>query len=103
METHSRILARMIPWTERAGRLQSLESQRLKGLSTHTHTHTHTHTELQNQSCCRPLELSDLDSLLGSSETSLRHVSLLRESPLPWEFTCLPFSRLVFSPLTPGL
>ena len=57
------------------------------------HTHTHTHTQLQNQSCCCPLELSDLDSLLGSIETSLRHVSLLRESPLPWEFTCLPSSR----------
>ena len=89
METHSRILARMIPWTERAGRIQSLELQRLKGLSTHTHTHT----QLQNQSCCCPLELSDLDSLLGSIETSLRHVSLLCESPLPWEFTCLPSSR----------
>ena len=43
METHSRILARMIPWTEMAGRLQSLESHRLKGLSTHTHTHTHSY------------------------------------------------------------
>ena len=45
METHSRILARMIPWTERAGRPQSLESQRLKGLSTHTRTHTHRATK----------------------------------------------------------
>ena len=49
METHSRILARMIPWTERAGRLQSLESQRLKGLSTHTHTHTHTHRATKSE------------------------------------------------------
>ena len=50
METHSRILARMIPWTEMAGRLQSLESHRLKGLSTHTYTHTHTHTHTATKS-----------------------------------------------------
>ena len=44
---NSKILAWRIPWTEKAGRLQSigLQSQtRLKKLSTHTHTHTHTHT-----------------------------------------------------------
>ena len=60
METHSRILARMILWTERPGKLQSMESQRLKRLSarthararahnTHTHTHTHTHTATKSE------------------------------------------------------
>ena len=30
METHSSILAWKIPWTEEAGRLQSMESQRVR-------------------------------------------------------------------------
>ena len=42
--THSSILAWRIPWTEEAGGLQSMGSQRIRhNLAT---THTHTHTEL---------------------------------------------------------
>ena len=43
MTTHSSILASVIPWTEKSGGLQSMESQRvktqLKQLSTHAHVH----------------------------------------------------------------
>ena len=45
METHSRILAWRIPWTEEPGGLQSMgrkESDTIEWL-THTHTHTHSH------------------------------------------------------------
>ena len=48
----SRILAWKIPWTEKPGRLQSVELERVNHgrvtnctcVSTHTLTHTHTHT-----------------------------------------------------------
>ena len=54
----SRILAWKIPWTEKPGRLQSMELPRVNHgwvtnctcvsthTLTHTHTHTHTHTQL---------------------------------------------------------
>ena len=45
--THSRILARKIPWTEEPGGLQSWGHKELattKHTHTHTHTQTHTHT-----------------------------------------------------------
>ena len=41
MATHSTILAWEIPWTEKPGGLQSIESQRVRHDS-HTHTHTYT-------------------------------------------------------------
>ena len=51
MATHSSILAWRIPWTEEAGRLNSVGSQRVRHngrdlahAHTHTHTHTHAHT-----------------------------------------------------------
>ena len=41
MATHSRILAWRIPWTEEPGRLQSMESRRVRhDWATNTHTHT---------------------------------------------------------------
>ena len=42
MATHSSILAWEIPWTEESGRLQSMESQRIKHnlLTEHTLTYT---------------------------------------------------------------
>ena len=45
MVTHSSILAWRIPWTEKPGRLQSMESQRAghDWVCMHTYTHTHTH------------------------------------------------------------
>ena len=46
MTTHSSILAERIPWTEEPGRLQSIESQRVRhdwSNLAHTHTHTQTH------------------------------------------------------------
>ena len=52
MATHSRILSWKIPWIEGPGRLQFMESQRVRHNSTHTqthtrtHTHTHTHTHI---------------------------------------------------------
>ena len=55
MATHSSIPAWRIPWTEEAGRLQSIGSQRVRHewsnlTHAHTHTHiyiyTHTHTHL---------------------------------------------------------
>ena len=50
MTTHSCTLAWRIRWTEEAGRLQSMGSQRvghncMTNTNTHTHTHTHTHTQ----------------------------------------------------------
>ena len=47
MATHSSILVWRNPWTEEAGRLQSMGLQRVGHdwvTNTHTHTHTHTHT-----------------------------------------------------------
>ena len=45
METHSSILAWRTSWTEEAGELQSMGSQRVTDdWVTNTHTHTHTHT-----------------------------------------------------------
>ena len=48
MATHSSMLAGKIPWTEKPGRLQSLELQRVvhdlaTKECTHTRTHTHVH------------------------------------------------------------
>ena len=44
MATHPSILAWRIPWPEELGRLQSLESQRVRhDWVTKTHTHTHIH------------------------------------------------------------
>ena len=44
--THSSDPARIIPWTEEPGGLQSTGSQRI-GHDTHmTHTHTHTHKRI---------------------------------------------------------
>ena len=44
MATHSNILARRIPWTERPGELQSMGSQRVEhSWETNTRTHTYTH------------------------------------------------------------
>ena len=51
--THSSILAWIIPWTEKPGRLYSMESQRVRHdwvTNTHTHTHTHTHRHLKKNS-----------------------------------------------------
>ena len=46
METHSSILAWIIPWAEEPGRLQTMGSQRVgHDWETNTHTHTHTHTQ----------------------------------------------------------
>ena len=39
MATHSSILARIIPWTEEPGGLQSIESQSQIWLSMHADTH----------------------------------------------------------------
>ena len=50
--THSSILAWRIPWTEKPGRLYSMESQRVRHdwvTNTHTHTHTHTHRHLKKK------------------------------------------------------
>ena len=44
MATHSNILAWKTPLSEKPGRLQSMESQRVGQDCLHTHTHTHTHT-----------------------------------------------------------
>ena len=51
MATHSSILAWIIQWTEKSGRLQSIELQKvwqnwidLAHMCAHTHTHTQTHT-----------------------------------------------------------
>ena len=50
MATYSSILAWKIPWTEKPGRLQSMESQSIRqdwvcvGMRARAHTHTHTHT-----------------------------------------------------------
>ena len=49
MATHSSILTWRIPWREKPGGLQSMESQTVghdratKCKYTHTHTHTHTY------------------------------------------------------------
>ena len=43
METHSSILAWEISLTKEAGRLYSMESQRVGHDYEHTHTNTHTH------------------------------------------------------------
>ena len=44
MVTHSSTFAWRIPWTEEPGRLQAMESQRvrLKGLNIYIYIHTHT-------------------------------------------------------------
>ena len=47
MATHSSFLACKIPWTEKPGRLQSMEWQKSwtqLGMPWCTHMHTHTHT-----------------------------------------------------------
>ena len=50
--THSSILAWEIPWTEEAGRLQSMGSQRVGATEQLAHAcaraHTHTHTVTHN-------------------------------------------------------
>ena len=46
MATHSRILARKIPWMEEPKGLQSMESQRV-GHDRETNTHTHKGGELE--------------------------------------------------------
>ena len=45
METHSRIIAWEIPWTEEPCGLQSMGLQRV-GYTEHADTHTHTHTPI---------------------------------------------------------
>ena len=46
MATCSSILAWRIPWTEKAGRLQSIGSQRVRHELATGHTHAHTHWEV---------------------------------------------------------
>ena len=45
MATHSLLLARKIPWTQKPGRLQSMQSH----TDTHRHTQTHTHPGVRCQ------------------------------------------------------
>ena len=48
--THSSILARKIPWTEKCGRLQFIQTQRVghDWVSIHTHTHNDMYPSLEN-------------------------------------------------------
>ena len=48
MTDHPSILAWKIPWTEEPGRLQSIESQKVRQDLATVHTHTHTHTNTHN-------------------------------------------------------
>ena len=48
MVIRSNILAWIIPWIEKPGRLQSRGSHRVRHNLAHTHTHTHTHTDLDD-------------------------------------------------------
>ena len=59
MATHSSILARKIPWTEEAGRLQSMGLQGWIQLSMCMHTHTHTHTQFRPWWKCRSYPISE--------------------------------------------
>ena len=43
MDFHSSTLAWEIPWTEEAGGLQSIGSERVRRAKRLTHTHTHSH------------------------------------------------------------
>ena len=55
MATHCSSLAWEIPWTEEPGRLQSMESQRVRHSWMHTRIHTHTHNP---SNCARqPVDL----------------------------------------------
>ena len=47
MDFHSSTLAWEIPWTEEAGGLQSIGSERVRRAKRLTHTHTHTHTHFK--------------------------------------------------------
>ena len=48
MDFHSSTLAWEIPWTEAAGGLQSIGSERVRRAKRLTHTHTHTLTRILN-------------------------------------------------------
>ena len=50
MATHSSILVWRIPWTEEAGRLYPMGSQRVRHSWAHTYIQTHTHTPPLKQS-----------------------------------------------------
>ena len=51
MATHSRILARIIPWTEEPGWLQSIGSEEFD-TTEHVRVHTHTHFPYKKQKGC---------------------------------------------------
>ena len=53
MATHSSILAWKIPLTEEPGRLQSLESQRVRHNCVTEHTHTHIGGMFWSEICFR--------------------------------------------------
>ena len=73
MATHSSILAWRIPWTEQPGRLQFMETQRVRhnwacthmGVGEHARTHTHTHKHKVREKQKLHNDLSNLISYFG--------------------------------------
>ena len=94
MFTHSSILAWRIPWTEEAGRLQSMVSQRVRQtkVTEHTSTVCRTHTFSYNQYVIH----TDASSM--SSELVCSNVQLLCFSPsLPFPQVSLTWMTAVSS------
>ena len=56
MATHSSILPRRIPWTEKPERLQSKGVAELDTTEVTQHTHTHTHTHTHRLSCMQNVQ-----------------------------------------------